>query len=456
MRRLLLIAAIAIVPLGIVGLLLVMTKQAPETLQPMTLTIWGASEDTEALAPLIAEYRKTHPQIQVTYVPQSADLYIQNLIDAWAKGTGPDLFFAPNFLVGQMSQYAAAMPADLSVQIVKTTKGILGTQQKVVTQRQAALPISTYQDAYVDAVLSDAYFGGQLWGLPLTMDTLVTYYNKDLLNDAKVFEPAKTWKDLIDQITNNQLTALDPQNAILRSGAALGTANNLPYAADLLSLLMMQNGVRMVGPDGKVAFKTDQGQNTVDFYTSFAVQSKTNYSWSADLQNARDLFLQGKVAYYFGTFEDRTAIAASGLNWSVAPMLHLDPAGDNDAVSNTQRKVNAARYQMLMVAKSTVTKKTTAAAWNLLTFLTRTASAQQFIKTTNRPAALKSILNAQGSDPVLGVYAGQLLTARTWYHGRDGIHAEQYLNNLITSVSGGQSDIEEALNLAGDQIDSTL
>lgn len=456
MRRYAIIAGIVAVPLIIIGVLLFTTQKPAQTLRNISLTVWGTDDAPTVMEPLIAQYQATHPQIRITYVQKGVEGYQQELIDAWARGTGPNIFFMPNAWVSQMTQYSTPMPADLSVQAVQTTKGLLGSQSKIIVQRQTAPATSVYQDAFVDAVTKDAYVGGQLWGLPLSMDTIVTYYNKDLLADAKIFEPAKTWTELIDQITNNPLTALDPQNTILRSAVGLGTADNVPYASDLLALLMMQNGATMISADGHAAFADQSGQTALDFYTSFATPSKTNYAWSTDLPNARDMFLQGKVAYYFGTFADRTAIAASGLSWGVEPMLHLTTEGDNDAVTHTQRKVDAARYQMLMVSRASVQNNSSVAAWNFLTYLTRTTTAQQYLKATGKLAALKSLLAPQGADQMMGTYAAQLLTARTWYHGKDGVHAEQYLRDLINSVNAGQTDLETALALAAKQIESTL
>lgn len=457
MRRILLILAIFLVPA--VPIVLVVTgvlKKAPTTVAPVTLTIWGTEDQTSAFAPIIGKYRQTHPYATITYRQVSADDYAQQLLQGWSQGTGPDIFFAPNTWIGGMANYAVPMPSDLTVPIVQTTKNLFGVTQQVLTQHVAAPAVSDTIAAYVDAVGSDIERDGQIWALPLSMDTLVLYYNKDLLNNAKVFQPAATWPELASQIQGNHLTVTDADGHLVRSGVALGTANNVPYASDILQLLMLQNGATMVTPESHAAFNQAPGLTALNFYTSFAQSTKTTYSWDGNQTNARDAFVQGKVVYYIGSLADRATIAASSVNWSVAPMLHLSSQGDNDAATGSTRYIDVARYPVLMVSKASATSGRSTQAWSFLQFASQASNVPEYLDVTGGLSAQKSILTKQKDDATLNVYAGQLLTAKTWYHGTAGSSLDQYFNDLITSVVSGRTGAQEALNLAAQQIDSTL
>jgi ABC-type glycerol-3-phosphate transport system substrate-binding protein len=127
----------------------------------------------------------------------------------------------------------------------------------------------------------------KVFGLPLSMDTLVLYYNKDMLNRAKIALPPETWQQFVEQVP--KLTLVDVDNNIIQSGAAIGTSNNVPRVMDIISLLMMQNGATMIlgnqaefgeaDPEQKDYFP---GAKALEFYTSFANPDVEWYSWNAD------------------------------------------------------------------------------------------------------------------------------------------------------------------------------
>ncbi len=457
MRRVLIILGIILIP--IIPVILVVTgviSKKPTTVAPASLTVWSTDYPEKSFDGIIERYRATHTYVTITVKQVPAEDYLQQLLQAWAQGTGPDVFFVPNTWIGQMSAYGVAMPADLGVPIVKNTKGLFGVSRQVIIQPAKAPSIDAFKNAFVDAVGADIVRENQVWALPLSMDTLVTYYNKDLLNNAKIFEPAKTWPELASQVEANHLTVTDTQGNLVRSAVGLGTSNNVPYASDLLALLMMQNGAQMVDANGQASFNQAPGLTAVNFYTSFARSNKVTYSWDANQSNAKDAFLQGKVAYYFGTLADREAIAASSLNWGVSPMLHLTAEGDNDADSQSQRLIDVARYPVGMISKTAETAGHAKLAWNFLQFASQSSNVPVFLNALHGLSAQRSILATQKNDATFSVYAGQLLTAKTWYHGTGGQTVDGYLSGLITSVASGKTDPQEALDLAVKQVNSTL
>ena len=454
MRKTFIIIAIIIIP-AIPILLLVsgVIKRKPTSVAPVQLTMWGTQDSTTTFDDLITSYHATHNYVKVTYLKVRPEDYYQQLVNAWAQGNGPDIFFVPHDWIGRMQSFAAPFPTSAVVPQVTTTKGFIGTSTAVTDVVQTPPTLVDLQNTFVDSVVSDVYLNSQVWALPLSMDTVALYYNKDLLNNAKIFEPAKTWGELVGQLAS--LTVVDENGGLAQSGVALGTATNLPYATDLLTLLMMQNGATMETPGGDVRFREAPGLTALNFFTSFAQSKKTTYSWNEDQPNARDAFLQGKVAYYFGALSDRSAIAQSNLNWGVTSMLHLSTQGDNDP-SGHVRFMDIARYNVGMVSKSSQLNNKAKYAWNFLTFLSNTNQVKQYLDRTNQLSARKSILAQQKSDPLKGVFANQLLTARSWYHGSDGPAVETYLENLITSVVENKASPQQALDLASDQVKSTL
>lgn len=456
MRRVLIIAAIFLIPLTPVVLVVTgVLKSKPQTVSPVTLSVWGTADEEKAIAAIVAKYRQTRSYVTVVYTKVQPEEYAAQLVSAWAQGTGPDVFFAPSNWIGKMSQYAVPMPADLSVPQVIVTKGIIGTSSKVVANTKVAPSISSLKNSFVEAAIGDIVRDSQVWGLPLSMDTVVTYYNKDLTNNAKIFEPASTWSQLQTQLTANKLTQIDEQGKLIRSGVALGTSNNVPYATDLLALLMMQNGSVMTTNDNRAQINDEAGLQALKFYLSFAQPRKSNYSWDATQTNARDAFLQGRVGYFFGTLADRTTIGATNLNWGVAPMLHIRASGDNDGTTS-ERYIDIARYNVAMVSKASAQSGRSTQAWNFVEFVTQAGNITPYLQITNQLPAQKSLLAPYENNQDLAVFAKQLLTAKSWYRGNDGVAVEIYLSQLIDAGLSEKSDLTELLNRTNAQIQSTL
>ncbi len=456
MKRVLIIASIFLIPLTPVVLVVTgVLKSSPKTVPAVTLTVWGTDEDEAGLTALIKKYRQTRSYVTLVYTKVKAEEYAQQLISAWAQGTGPDIFFTPSTWIGKMSQYAVPMPGDLTVPQVVFTKGVIGTSSKVVSNVRIAPTINALKNSYADAVTGDIIQDEQVWGMPLNLDTIVTFYNKDLTNNAKIFEPAVTWSQLQTQLTANKLTQTDEQGKLVRSGVALGTSTNVPYAAEILGLLMLQNGSTMVAGNKVAQINDDAGLQALKFYLSFAQPQKNNYSWDAAQTNARDAFLQGRLAYFFGTLADRSVIAATNLNWGVAPMLHIRPSGDNDGTTS-ERYIDAARFNVAMVSKSSAQAGRSTQAWNFIENITQPANVKPYLLLTNTLPAQKSLLAEYENNQDLSVFAKQLLTAKTWYHGRDGVAVTTYLNQLIDAGLTEKVNVLELLNRANAQIQSTL
>lgn len=463
MRRVLIILGILLLPLTPVVLVVTgVLKSKPQTLPKVELTVWGTDDDEKAIAALTAKYRQSRSYVTVTYVKQRAEDYQQQLISAWAQGTGPDIFFVPATWIGQMSQYAFPMPANIGVPQVKVEKGVLGTTTKIVADSRPAPSTATLERTFIEAATVDVVRDGQIWGLPLSMDTLVLYYNEDLLNNAKIFKPASTWGELKAQVESSQLTIADDQGRLIQYGAGLGAADNVPYATDLLTLLMMQNGSAMIDRDGQAHLNDADALNALQFFLSFAQSRKTNYTWDAAGTNARDAFLQGKLAYYFGTLADRATIQGSNVNWGVSSMLHVSKAGDNDgrkknaAGESPIRFLDAARYQVAMVSKAGALAGRGTYAWNYLNSVSDPTNVGSYIQITGRLPAVRDLLAQLESSQDLGLYAKQLLTALTWYHGNDGPAADTYLRQLITAGLQEKSTLTELLERTNKQIQSTL
>ena len=243
----------------------------------------------------IRAYSALHPNVTINYRSFRYDEYENALLNAFAEDRGPDMFSIPSTWVTKYETKIEPMPSELKVGFLVEK----GTLQKTTTSElrtETGFTPKYMRDTFVTTVGDDALrtISGQerVMGLPLAVDTLALFYNRDLLNNAGIAEPPKNWDEFASDVTPSKLTVRNPSNdkEILQAGAALGTAKNTQRASDILAALMMQAGAEMTDNTGQVTFENIptslQARNenpavkSLQFYTDFAYPGKEVYSWS--------------------------------------------------------------------------------------------------------------------------------------------------------------------------------
>ncbi|HAG27232.1 TPA: hypothetical protein DCG61_00395, partial [Patescibacteria group bacterium] len=59
--------------------------------QKVTLKIWKPFVDSENMSVIIQEYRKVNPNVTIEYTKKNIETYEQDLLNAFAAGSGPDI-----------------------------------------------------------------------------------------------------------------------------------------------------------------------------------------------------------------------------------------------------------------------------------------------------------------------------------------------------------------------------
>ena len=434
-----------------------------ERSKPVTLNYWRVFDDEDAIRPLITAYQKLHPNVTINFKRLTYDEYEQTALNALAEDRGPDILSLHNDWLVRWEPRLLAAPPALSVAYQEEQGSI--KKELVWTVKTVAAPTpKQVKNDFADVVASDVVIPtpqsdprmplvDKVYGLPLALDTMVLYFNRDILNAAGIAAPAAQWQDFQDQI--KKLTKLDETGAILSSGAAIGTSNNVNRSSDLLAALMMQNGAPMTDQNGVVAFDklpaemtgraATPGAEALVFYTDFANPEKEVYTWNAKMPNSLQAFINGQTAYYFGYAYDLSAIRATPHppNFGIAPFPQIQG----------NKPVNFANYWVETVSKKT---KYPNEAWDFIQFITQAQQVQQYLTRAKKPTALRSLVNSQLEDLDLSTFASEVLTAKSWYHGTDPFAAEKALNDLVNSQLAGEADTQRLLEIAAAKINQTV
>lgn len=406
-----------LVYLGVVPGLKIGKEQAPANIE-----IWGVFDDQDVLIPLIVEFQKQYPNAFITYQQKSAQDYEEELIRAFAIGKGPDIFMLHNTWLYKHGDLISPAHADI-------------------------FSIDDFRKRFVDVAQKDFAYQGNIWGVPLYIDTLALYYNVNLFNSAGYVKPPENWEDF--ETYSKFLTKRKPTGDILVSGAALGAGKNVLRSPDIFSLFVMQNGGDMSDQDGKVVLgvsDTNAGAKSLDFYSKFAKKNSEFYGWSPSSPlNSIDAFSQGKVAMMLGYSSEANSILqkAPRLRYGIAPMPQI-----KDSIL----KKNYANYWGYGVYLNSPDKDM---SWRFLKFLAEPQNAKFYLSKTKRPASQKSLLEEQQQDSALAVFADQALTADSWIQ-LDNAVIEEALTKMLDQHALSDQGASVALGKAIQDINSKI
>jgi multiple sugar transport system substrate-binding protein len=438
------------------------SQEVKDRSKPITLNYWRVFDDSDAFDGLIKAYRQLHPNVQIAYRKLTYDEYEKTVLTALSEDRGPDILSLQNTWMNRWQSRLLPVPTTLSVPFREIT-GTIKKQEVTVLRDVPGMTPKKVQTDFADVVAKDVILKtpqadpkapllDRVYGLPLSVDTMVLYANKELLNNAGIAQPAKYWKDFQDQV--KKITRLDETGAIIQSGAAIGTSTNVERQSDILSALMLQNGAVMTDQDGIAVFdkipaafasrQTAPGAEALTFYSDFANPEKEVYTWNDRMPASLEAFVRGQTAYFFGYAYHLPLIKARNpnLKFSVNPFPQIE--------GNTP--VAYANYWVESVSKKT---KFPNEAWDFIQFITDQKNVDKYLTATRKPPSLRSLMKLQVNDLELAAFGDQLPFAKSWYHGNDAIATENAFADMIKQVLTGE-DPNKVIILGATKVNQTL
>jgi multiple sugar transport system substrate-binding protein len=437
-------------------------KEVQEAMKPITLEYWRVWDGPDAFEEIITAYNQLHPFIKINYKKLRYSEYERELLEAMAEDRGPDILSIHNTWVKKYQNMLAPMP-DTITMAYPVVKGTIKKEVIPELRTKKSLSLGELQNNFVDVVYGDVVYpeivekeviGERIYALPLSVDTLAMYYNKDLLNNSGIPETPGYWNTAFQQ-TVKKLTKQDTKGNIIQSGVALGGSTNIERYSDILSVLMMQNGTVML-EDGRVLFhsipsylKNDNifpGLEALRFYTDFANPAKEVYSWNSEMENSLNLFIQGKLALFFGYAYHLPEIktGAPKLNFGVAKLPQIE---------GSSQQINFANYWVEGVSKKSehITE-----AWDFVQFMASSEQVKKYLDKVKKPTALRALVNDQAADDDIKVFVEQVLTAKSWYKGDDANAAEIIIGEMIDSMVRGDDKPDNIIKLGAGRVQQTL
>jgi ABC-type glycerol-3-phosphate transport system substrate-binding protein len=329
------------------GLLATACGTTPTTSKAPQLRVWRVDQSVDVVADIRDTFLETNKTVQFSYQKKSIDGYELAALKSLTARNGPDVWSIPSDWIGDHVARIGVLPDNF---FQADSQNLPGGPLK---------PADYVKQIYPAGIVDQISIDGKVYGLPTGVDTLRLYVNRAIFDDAFTeyrtslgdnanddkIQPVKTllsqapstWSDLVDQTT--YLTKRNG-NTITRSAISLGTADNSPNTADILQLLMLQNGADITTSDHTRALfhipttspsgiTQRPGENALDFLASFSNSSKQNYTWNPSMPQALDAFGQGKVAMViaFSDFGKQLKVKYPKLEYEVdsVPQISVAP-----------------------------------------------------------------------------------------------------------------------------------
>jgi len=405
------ILAIFAVIIIIFLVLLFIPKGAPKNVK---LIWWGLWEEPQVVKPIIAEFEKENPNITVEYIKQDPKQYRERLTTRVNNNTGPDIFYFHNTWYPMIYNITSPLPSDV-------------------------ISADEFKKVFYSVIQKDLIKNGAIYGIPTGIDSISLFVNTDLLTAAGVKVPSN-WDEFVK--VSRSLTVKDEKGEIKTSGAALGSYDNITHSADIISMLLAQQGVNF----SKFSSFASDESDVLDFYTSFA--KGDNNTWDNDLDSSILLFGQGKLAMYFGFSWDVFAIQSlnKDLKFEVYPVPSL-----------FDRKATIVSYWVNGVsAKSTHQNQ----AFLFMKFLSKKETAQKLFTESSKtrafgtPYARIDLADSLKENKIINPFVSQLPNAASSFFASDthdgdgGLNSSSnaYLSNAVNSMLLDESSPQTAVD----------
>lgn len=428
-------------------------KETQAAIQPVTINYWRVFDGPDDFQEIINSYRALHANVTINYRKLRYEEYETELLNALAEDRGPDILSIHNTWMRKYQNKLEPMPTSTTMAF-PVEKGSIKKEIVQELRTNKSLTLKDLKDKFLDVVYGDVVIDNKIYGLPLSVDTLALYYNRDLLNNAGIIQVPAYWNKEFQQDVK-KLTKQDAKIGITQAGIALGGTKNIERYSDILAVLMLQNGATMMEGD-RVLFNNipaaardtnyNPGLEALRFYVDFVNPGKEVYAWNEQMENSLNLFINGQLAIMFGYAYHLPTIKAQApkLNFSIAPLPQIE---------GSPVTVNFANYWVEVVSKKS---KHTNEAWDFLQFVAKEEQVKKYLTSANKPTALRSLVKSQIENGEIGIFAGQLLTAKSWYKGKNVEAAESAIAEMIINAQQGKEKIQDIINTGASKVQQTI
>jgi len=380
--------------------------------------IWGVYP-SEQMQLYVNDFNSNNNGYTVNYEYHSPEGFYQDMIVALANNVSPDVVLYSSEIFSKFKDKLYVIP------------------YQAYTER-------AFRDTNVDGAQIFLTKEGTI-GLPLTIDPLVVYYNKDILAAQNFVVPPRTWTALAQSV--RALTRRTEQNTVTQSIIALGEADNIRHYRDILSALFMQTGNSIITTDPVTGFavstlgnggSAEEGSmptaDALTFYTGFSNPTSNTYSWNRSLPESLQQFLAGKSAFYIGRASELFSIQSQNPNLNFDVMELFQP----------QNAPRTTTYGSFVAAGVMKAAPNFTAAYAAAAALSTPEQIDILSKRLSLPPARRDLLMVGQQNPYVAVFFKAALSAFTW-PDPNITTTNSVFRAMIQNINSGRTDAQTAI-----------
>jgi ABC-type glycerol-3-phosphate transport system substrate-binding protein len=392
--------------------------------------------------------------------------YELKLKEDLALDSGPDMFMLRN---DELPKYLKFMTP------IKTPGFDL--QKKPLTSERM---LADYQESFVPLVVRETVSRGEIYGIASFVENLQMYYNKNLLEQAGIAIPAKTWSEMDRHA--KLLNKRDTSGTIFNQSAiSLGTgfkdqngAFNIHRFMDIMPLMIIQAGGQLYDyqtntpvfgqpkntQDLSTGTITNQEfditspdniptANALEYYLSYGDINSARYSYNGGSNYNVDMFADGKLAYMidYSYIADKIKEKNTRLQFNISEIPQL---GNDIKKTFGYFFMTGLSNKMERDAVADKTKiRKLGKAREFMYYLSQTEAQESFVTKLKLPSARLDILKTQieSGDRVLRIFANGSLIADNYYKA-DPKKVEKIWGDLVYRVQYEKQTLADALGKA--------
>lgn len=393
-----------------------------------SVAIWG-TVPYSMMEPYVQGINDQSLGYTIQYEEHTEKDFYQDLITALANNAQPDVVLFPSELLHKIRPRLYAIPF-------------------------AAYSERSFRDLHVDGAQIFLSKEGII-AMPMVVDPMVTYFNKDILATRSFVAPPLDWTTM--QQLAGTFVERDAKNTISQAEIALGGADNVNHARDILSAMFLQTGNSIISRDpvsGANSVMIAEGKSTgsgipteqaLTFYTSFINPLNRNYSWNNAMDDSLTVFLSGKSAFYLGRASELFILRRRNPNLNFDVVQMFQPKG-------LLRPITYGSFISFGVIKNAPNFK---AAYAAVTALSQKNNVDTFSKLLSLPPVRRDLLLVAPSDPYVTVFFKAALASFSW-PDPDNAASEKIFRDMVVAVSSGSKNAITAISDAARDLQNII
>ncbi len=385
------------------------------------ITYWRPEIENDPFPSVLKDYLREEgsESLAITYKTFKPEEYEQKLVEALAKGQGPDIFSIRN---DQLTEYRG----------------------KLYPLPDAIANSERLKQRFVTQIGDELFYNNKLYGIPVLLEPLKIIVNKSLVPSTLISGDMPLSWDGIERIAK-ATTKYDKDGKVIQSGLAIGTGSEVENSADIISLMMLQAETQMTTPDHRQAAfhlfkKTDSeiyypGKEALRYYTSFANPKSSRYTYDPSLGNTVEAFAKGKVVMMFTypsivNFLSQLVTDVESMKLVPVPNLWDIEYPTNDQAGTISDPVDYMRYSAEVV---NVNSKQRYGAWVVLSDLIGRIGGEEAIS-----PFVKDSGKFKDRNPAI--------FAKSWYKGAFPKETDQIMRDMLDDISKRGKSVDESIN----------